>query len=366
MRAWRLTLVALALLGVLQLSGAEEPRPKLAPQSIVLRTAAGDIVMRLYIEIAPLHTEQFLKLARLGAFDGTHFYRVHPGFLIQAGNADDRKVPLSPEQTAAIKPLKAEWSAVKHRQGVINLGRADNDPDSGQTAYCILLGDAPHLDGKYTVFGEVDHLSMEVVDQITRVPCHETTPKERITIDEAIVLESETALQKFKRAPVRNIADEIRFQQTRLPIPAPIFRLIALLTVAGLSGYLLGTRASNKSVTACVVAQAALAGWIMWAIHKEREANGASISIDETMPAAGAAFGLMLAVVLVSLGALLSARWLSLRVRMSLNLLNVLLGGFALVMVSAPIAQISAAAGVGIFIGLISVIKLMGSFESFN
>ncbi|HYF52583.1 MAG TPA: peptidylprolyl isomerase [Planctomycetota bacterium] len=343
---------------------AQEPQPKLAPQSIVMRTAAGDLVIRLYPEVAPLHTEQFLKLARLGVFNGIHFYRIHPGFLIQAGVAEDRLAPLTPEQTAAIKTIKAEWSSIKHRKGVLNLGRADNDPDSGATAFSIMLGDAPHLDGLYTIFGRVDDKSFEVLDQLARVPCEGTTPKTRITVEEAFVLEDEKALRSFQRAPVRNIADEIRLQQTRLPVPLPVFRLIALLTVAGLTLYLLGKRASNWTICACVLVQAGLAGWVMWALHQASAASGGST--DEKMPAAGAIFGLMIPVAAIAALSLVGTRWLSLRIRMSLNLLNVLMGGFALILIAVPMAQISTAAGVAMFVGLVSVIKLMGSFESYS
>ena len=52
----------------------------------------------------------------------------------------DKNVPLEVKQ------------GVKHTFGVLSMGRYD-DPDSGGSSFSVLLGDAPHLDMKYTIFG---------------------------------------------------------------------------------------------------------------------------------------------------------------------------------------------------------------------
>ena len=50
------------------------------------------------------------------------------------------------------------------------MARQDNDINSGSTSFSILLGDAPHLDGEYTLFGE-----LEKGDDVLRKL--ETTPR---------------------------------------------------------------------------------------------------------------------------------------------------------------------------------------------
>ncbi|HEX6176940.1 MAG TPA: peptidylprolyl isomerase, partial [Thermoanaerobaculia bacterium] len=66
--------------------------------------------------------------------------------------ADDREVPMTEAQRATIKQIPLEASAVRHTRGVLSLAHGD-DPNSGETSFSILLADAPHLDGKFTVFG---------------------------------------------------------------------------------------------------------------------------------------------------------------------------------------------------------------------
>ena len=52
---------------------------------VVLATKFGDITIRFYTDVAPRHVENFLKLAKLGFFDGTTFHRVVPGFILRFG-----------------------------------------------------------------------------------------------------------------------------------------------------------------------------------------------------------------------------------------------------------------------------------------
>ncbi|HJT79047.1 MAG TPA: peptidylprolyl isomerase, partial [Gemmataceae bacterium] len=148
-----LLLTAAALLAAVLPARAEAP-PRLAPERVVLRTVAGDVVLALYADVAPGHVHQILKLVRLGAYDGTHFCRIDPTFVAQISTAYDRLSPLTPEQRAAIHPLKAEFSGLRHRRGTLSMARDDGKPDSAETSFSVLLADAPHLDGKYTVFGE--------------------------------------------------------------------------------------------------------------------------------------------------------------------------------------------------------------------
>jgi cyclophilin family peptidyl-prolyl cis-trans isomerase len=170
-------------------AAAQESPPRLAKERIVLHTVAGDVVLALYPDVAPQHVEQLLKLTRLGVYDSTHFYRNEPGFVLQLANALDRTTPLSSEQQAALHPLPAELSQLKHRRGVLSMAREDNKPDSAETSFSILLGDAPHLDGQYTIFGRVES-GMDVVDELCKVPCNtEHRPLVRLTVNKAEVVD---------------------------------------------------------------------------------------------------------------------------------------------------------------------------------
>ena len=92
---------ALALLLLLSTSaGAAEP----ASDLVLLRTNYGDIVVRLSRAQAPQTSAQFAALADAGVYDGTRFSRLEKGFVLQLAVAQDRKVPLRPEQSALIHP----------------------------------------------------------------------------------------------------------------------------------------------------------------------------------------------------------------------------------------------------------------------
>jgi cyclophilin family peptidyl-prolyl cis-trans isomerase len=196
----------LSLLAVLVLVGAApaDPEPRLARERIVLSTEAGDIVLALYPDVAPRHVEQLLRLVRLGVYDTTHFYRVEPTFLVQLSTAYDRSEELTAEQRATIHRLPAELNGPKHRRGVLSMAREDNDPNSAETSFSILLADAPHLDGKYTVFGHVES-GMSVVEQICKVPRNVThNPLVRVEVSKATVAGADQ-LASRSLAPARPI-----------------------------------------------------------------------------------------------------------------------------------------------------------------
>src|SRR5437764_1997141 len=104
----------LPLLVLLALAG---PAAGAGDERVVLHTACGDLVLTLYPDVAPRHAGQFLKLVRLGVYDGTHFHRIDPGFVAQNAGAYDRRELLTPEQQAAVHKLPAEFSTIPHRRG---------------------------------------------------------------------------------------------------------------------------------------------------------------------------------------------------------------------------------------------------------
>lgn len=213
--AWALSATLAFSAGAARAAG---PLDAPADERVVLHTSVGDLTFVLYPNAAPKHVEQVLRLVKLGVYDGTRFYQVDPDYIAQVASAQDRLVPLTMPQAAAIHPLKAEISALRHVRRSLSMARADDDPDSGETSFCILMADAPWLDGKYTIFGRVEG-SEAVLQALAAVK----TNANREPFRRVGVLKAETALA----ADLANIVSPIAFPQvdpggpaSRLPAAA--------------------------------------------------------------------------------------------------------------------------------------------------
>ena len=88
-----------------------------------------------------------------------------------------------------IQRIPLEVNAVAHERGVLSMARWDDDPDSAETSFSILLGPAPHLDGSYTVFGQVESgwNAIERIEAAPRKP-DSTEPADDVRIIRARVL----------------------------------------------------------------------------------------------------------------------------------------------------------------------------------
>jgi len=136
----------------------------------IVSTKSGSISIKLLPEIAPRHVESFIKLAEQGFYNGTTFHRVIPGFMIQGGdpNSKDSGNRAMHGTGGPGYTIPAEFSDRHHKRGILSMARS-SDPDSAGSQFFIVVSDAPHLDGQYTVFGEVIE-GMDVVDKIVSVP----------------------------------------------------------------------------------------------------------------------------------------------------------------------------------------------------
>ena len=123
---------------------------------VTMVTTGGTFTLKLLPSIAPRTVAQLRRLIAAHVFDSVYFYRVERGFVAQTATADDREVPLSKEQRSLISPIPLEVSTLLHTRGVLSLAYGD-DPNSGETSFSILLNDAPHLDGHFTVFGVLEN-----------------------------------------------------------------------------------------------------------------------------------------------------------------------------------------------------------------
>ncbi|MGZ8557775.1 MAG: peptidylprolyl isomerase [Chitinophagaceae bacterium] len=202
-------------------------------RDVLLQTSLGDITIRLS-DSTPLHRDNFLKLVKQSFYDSVLFHRVINNFMIQAGDPDSKNAP-------AGKPLgnggpsytiPAEFrTTLFHKKGAIAAARqgdnvnpekassgsqfyivqgktfSDTGLDSLETfrlkgkklpadqreAY-ITLGGTPHLDGGYTVFGEVVN-GLEVIDKIATVATSRAADRDR-PLENVMILQTKLIKRK--------------------------------------------------------------------------------------------------------------------------------------------------------------------------
>lgn len=132
--------------------------------------ANGVIEIDLLEDVAPGHVAQITALAEEGAYDGVVFHRVIEGFMAQTGDVQFGKMGGDMRRAGTGKSdrpnLRAEFSDVSFERGVVGMARS-SDPDSANSQFFIMFAPAPHLDGQYTVVGQVTS-GMDVVDAIKR------------------------------------------------------------------------------------------------------------------------------------------------------------------------------------------------------
>lgn len=178
---------------------------------VIIRTDYGDMIVKLYND-TPQHRDNFLKLASEGFYDGLLFHRVISGFMIQGGDPDSKNAPdgaalgtggmdyripaeivpgryhkkgalAAARQSDQVNPAKessgCQFYIVQGRETPENILRNMETRQSKQSGKTFkysdeavldytTIGGAPHLDGEYTVFGEVLY-GIEVIDQIAAV-----------------------------------------------------------------------------------------------------------------------------------------------------------------------------------------------------
>jgi peptidyl-prolyl cis-trans isomerase B (cyclophilin B) len=140
----------------------------------------GPVTLEFFPDRAPGHVRNFLRLAKLGVYDGTSFHRIVPGFVVQAGFLASRNQPLTEKQQSFVGNLQPEFNDTKHELGIVSMARGD-DPASAQTSFFICTGPATSLDGKYTVFGHVVD-GLAVVQAIEKVERKGEEPAQRVEI----------------------------------------------------------------------------------------------------------------------------------------------------------------------------------------
>ncbi len=124
-------------------------------------TTRGTLEFELFPTEAPRHVASFLELASRDHYDGLTFHRVVPGFVVQGGcyRGDGNG-----GGTSRGPALRHEIGPRKYARGSLGMPRND-DPESGGSQFFVTHVPTPHLDGRYTVFGEL-RSGFEVLDMI--------------------------------------------------------------------------------------------------------------------------------------------------------------------------------------------------------
>jgi cyclophilin family peptidyl-prolyl cis-trans isomerase len=125
-----------------------------------IETEKGDIVLNLFPDVAPLAVNSFFFLAQEGWFDGVTFHRVLPGFMAQAGDPTG----LGIGGPGYMFKNETSEDLVFDRAGL--LAMANSGADTNGSQFFITYGPAEHLNGNFTIFGEVTK-GMEVVESLT-------------------------------------------------------------------------------------------------------------------------------------------------------------------------------------------------------
>src|SRR6266404_4264841 len=166
---------------------------KMTDQCVTLDTESGEIVIEMLPAKAPETVRNFLNLAATGALDTTVFSRVVKAFVIQGGNlstSENWGVGLAERMS---RHLPDEPSDVKHVRGIVSMARGD-EPNSATTHFFILVGDGPHLDGKFTAFGRVI-TGLEVADAINYAPAENEKPVVPVRVKHAGVAQCQKSIR---------------------------------------------------------------------------------------------------------------------------------------------------------------------------
>ena len=121
--------------------------------------ANGVVDIRLNELKAPLHVERIRLLTKEGKYDGVAFHRVIEGFMAQTGdvkygNVENFQPTLAGMGGSEYPMLISEFSDQPFLAGSIGMARS-RDPNSANSQFFIMFDSAPHLNGKYTIVGEV-------------------------------------------------------------------------------------------------------------------------------------------------------------------------------------------------------------------
>ena len=133
-----------------------------AQNTVIFELKDGPVTIQLLPDLAPRHVERIRTLVERGLYNGTPFHRVIEGFMAQGGDPTGTGTGGSD-----LGNLPAEFTRQRgFVRGTVGAARTA-DPNSANSQFYIMFAPAPHLDGQYTIWGQVTE-GMEHVDNIKR------------------------------------------------------------------------------------------------------------------------------------------------------------------------------------------------------
>ncbi|MBN9294189.1 MAG: peptidylprolyl isomerase [Flavobacteriia bacterium] len=147
----------------------------------VIKTNKGDMRVTFYEKDAPKTVENFVKLAKLGFYNGLKWHRVLPDFVIQGGCPNTREGANGyPGTGGPGYSIDCELTGENqyHDRGVLSMAHAGKNTGGSQFFICHSRNNTAHLDRHHTCFGKVTE-GIEVVDAI----------REGDSIDEISIIE---------------------------------------------------------------------------------------------------------------------------------------------------------------------------------
>jgi len=166
-------------------------------KQVTIQTELGDMTVRLLYDDAPRHVANFLELAGQGFYNGTVFWRVVRGALIQGGDPKGDGTGLRPDG----RMLEPEFNETPFEAGTVGMALTPDDPDSGSCQFFVCLRRMPVFDGQFTAFGQVlgDH-SLETLYRIGSVDTDEADrPTQSVTIKSMIVRPMPVRQEELRR-----------------------------------------------------------------------------------------------------------------------------------------------------------------------
>jgi len=151
------TVAAAAMAGMMAGGGAQAAGPE---DTLVMELRTGTVIIEMRPDLAPNHVARVKELTREGFYDGLKFHRVIDGFMAQTGD------PRGDGTGGSGQNIDAEFSNASFERGTVGMARSQN-PNSADSQFFIMFDRAPHLDGQYTVLGQVIE-GMEHVDRVKK------------------------------------------------------------------------------------------------------------------------------------------------------------------------------------------------------
>ena len=147
----------------------------------------GQILIKLFPEVAPLTVSNFQKLVGKSFYDGLTIHQVITDFIIQGGDPKGDGTGGSGEKIFGEFTSNGFTNNLSHKRGIVSMAHSSDDPDSASSQFFICQAPVMSLDGNYAAFGCVIY-GIEVVDVIAELETDGNKPKQKVTIEKATFL----------------------------------------------------------------------------------------------------------------------------------------------------------------------------------